>query len=58
MELYRYMTDENGTGAYKHYKVVEMKTGNTVKGDLPFNDARLLVRHLAKGGGFAGWTPD
>jgi len=58
MELYRYMKDENGTGAYMHYKIIELQTGNVIKYDQPFNDAKNITRHLNRGGGFAGWTPE
>jgi hypothetical protein len=58
MELYRYMKDENGTGAYMHYKIMEMQTGHIIRTDLPFNDAKNITRRLNRGGGFAGWTPE
>lgn len=58
MELYRYMKDENGTGAYMHYKIKEMQTGHFIRYDLPFNDAKNHTRHLNYGAGFAGWTPE
>lgn len=58
MELYRYMKDENGTGTYMHYKIKEMQTGYIIRYDLPFNDAKNITRHLNRGGGFAGWTPE
>ncbi len=57
MENYRYMKDENGTGAYMHYKIVEMQTGHVIKSDQPFNSAKNITRNLNRGAGFAGWTP-
>ena len=58
MELYRYMKDENGTGAYMHYKIMEMQTGHIIRSDLPFNDAKNTTRNLNRGASFAGWTPE
>lgn len=58
MELYRYMKDENGTGAYMHYKIVEMQTGHIIKYDQPFNDAKNITRNLNRCSGFNGWTPE
>lgn len=46
MELYRYMKDENGTGAYTHYKIKEMQTEYIISSDLPFNAAKNMTRHL------------
>lgn len=57
MELYRYMKDENGTGAYMHYKILETTTGHIIESDLPFNSAKNKTRHYNNNGGFAGWTP-
>lgn len=58
MELYCYMKDDNGSGAFTHYKIKEMQTDYIIDSDLPFNAAKNMTRLLNRGAGFAGWTPE
>ena len=57
-EPYKIIVDDNGTGAFAHWMVIETETSSVIKRDLSFKDARALAAHLKGGGGFAGTTPD